>query len=622
MNYGRLGSVLLSLFASAPAILFAKDLASAETLLQPITVTAVRVANLHPASGFSAVATTLRFDPQLDLQSRGLPEGQSDVTVRGGVFENTGFRIGAVSIFDPQTGHYSVELPIAPELLSPAEILTDADNSLAAFNAAVATVHYQFAEMQAGSRAQAGFGNDSLRHGSLVTAFGLGQPDSGLDGKSTLGFAAAASRGDGTVAFGDHDFKRFSAQYQYLQEDAATRVLLGYQDKFFGWPGAYTGFASLPETDHTKLGLLLLDHRRELSQGWWQLTAAYRWLDDDYDFDRRTPDLGGPGSFEHKARNVALGLAGEQRDESLDWHYSAQLSADHLVESTDLTGGDFTSRNYLNLAVVPQKNWELGGNADLILRSGLRADFSSRDENAWSPVAGVRWEQDTAEQFRWVSLEYTEQTQLPGYTALKSPPRGLFGGNPDLAREYADTLTLSAGIETSQAWLKAALFQRSDDDLVDWTFSQSAPSLRQANPVDLDVTGLELIAGWQSQQLDLVAAITLLDKDEDYGSATVDASYYALNYARQRYTLALIYRPRDSLELRLDNEYRKQQENALRSGSDKAYLGAVSLNWQTPMAQNLSLSLVIDNLSDEDFQEFPGTPAAGRQFSLNAALDW
>ena len=34
------------------------------------------------------------------------------------------------------------------------------------------------------------------------------------------------------------------------------------------------------------------------------------------------------------------------------------------------------------------------------------------------------------------------------------------------------------------------------------------------------------------------------------------------------------------------------------------------------------LQLVIDNLADSDFQEFPGTPPMGRQFSLGVILDW
>jgi vitamin B12 transporter len=628
---GAAGKLCATLWGAALGLLlvsasWADDVADAsedaDAVLQPIQVTGVRIANREPASGYAAVATALRYDPQIDLQSRGLPETQSDITVRGGVFENTGFRIGAVSIFDPQTGHYSVELPIAPGQLSAGQILTDADNSLAAFNAAVGTVHYQLAELGPGGQAQAGFGNDNLLHASVLAAFDLGNQKSGSAATSKLGFSAAASSGDGTVNFGDHEFQRFSTQYQYLQEDASTQVLLGYQDKFFGWPGMYTGFATLPETDHTKLGLLLVDHRRELQQGWWQATAAYRWLDDDYDFDRRTPDLGGPGSFEHKTRNVALGLAGELQRVLLDWHFSAQLASDHLVDSTDLTGGDFTTRNYLTVALVPQHRWELGNASAVILRGGLRADFSNRDEDAVLPVAGIRWENTSSQDYRWLALEYTGQSQLAGYTALKSPPRGLFGGNPNLERAYADTATLSAGWELNQVWVTAALFQRSDDDLVDWTYRQSAPSVRQANPVDLDVSGLELSAGWQSQSLDVIAAYTALDKDEDYGSALVDASYYALNYARQRYTLAVLYRPWETLEFRLDNEYRKQEENSLRRSSDEAYLGAVSLNWQTPLVQGLRLSLVIDNFTDDDFQEFPGTPAPGRQYSLNAGANW
>ena len=71
-----------------------------QAVLEEVSVTARRVANLEPAGSFAATATELRFDPQINLQARGLPEGQADVTVRGGLFENTGFRVGAVTIVD------------------------------------------------------------------------------------------------------------------------------------------------------------------------------------------------------------------------------------------------------------------------------------------------------------------------------------------------------------------------------------------------------------------------------------------------------------------------------------------------------------------------------------------
>ena len=67
-------------------------------------------------------------------------------------------------------------------------------------------------------------------------------------------------------------------------------LLLSYQDKFYGWPGAYTGFATLNEVDDTQTTLLLVNHRAVIDNGWWEAGAAYRRLVDDYDFDRTTAE--------------------------------------------------------------------------------------------------------------------------------------------------------------------------------------------------------------------------------------------------------------------------------------------------------------------------------------------
>ena len=108
--------------------------------INEITVSAQRVANTRPAGTYASIATTLRFDPLTELQSRGLAEGQSDVTVRGGVFENTGFKLGAVTVMDPQTGHYVAGLPVDPALLSTPAILQGIDSAVEGFNSAIATM--------------------------------------------------------------------------------------------------------------------------------------------------------------------------------------------------------------------------------------------------------------------------------------------------------------------------------------------------------------------------------------------------------------------------------------------------------------------------------------------------
>jgi hypothetical protein len=582
-----------------------------------ITVTASRVANTRPAGTYASVATVLRFDPITELQSRGLPEGQADVTVRGGLFENTGFKAGAVTIMDPQTGHYVADLPIDPEFLVAPRLLTGVDNAIAGFNSSIATVEYALGKIADGGSVLLGAGSDSLQFGSLRFA-----NTTTSDAGSEFGYAlsAARSEGDGTIPDGDHEFSRYNVHLQHGSDGQQTDLVLSYQDKFYGWPGAYTGFASLPETDHTKTTLILANHRQEVDRGFFETGVFYRRLDDDYDFDRRTEESGGPGSFDHETRVYGLGFQGSHRGTRLDWQYAGQLTADELVFSTDLTEGDFDSRKYASAAIVPTLEIGVGNDKVFIVRFGAAVDWTSEDGSTISPVAGFTWYETTARGSDFVTLDYAVTSQVPGYTVLKSRPAGLFGGNSSLGRETARQLSLSTGRDAGSWDSKATLFYREDDDLVDWTFTTGAPFARQANAVDIDVFGAEFFIRRKSDAFDVIGSYTYLDKDADYGSATVDASFYALNFAKHRATLALIYRFGESLELRWDNEYRQQRDNPLRNGDDKAFLSSLTMAWEP--STGFGLALAADNLTDDDYEQFPGTPAVGRQISLSAKYAW
>ena len=421
---------------------------------------------------------------------------------------------------------------------------------------------------------------------------------------------------------GDHNFARYNVQLQLADTDVRTDLIVAYQDKFYGWPGAYTGFATLPETDDTTTTLLLLNQRRESNNGWFEYGGFYRKLENDYDFNRTDFETGVPGSFEHETRVMAAGFQGMRRVGRIGWRYGGQLTRDELVRSTDLTNGSFTERSYATMTIVPTFESTLAGGSTLTWRGGLTFDYSNRDGSELSPLLGVSLERIDGNGVTTWALEYAVTSQLPGYTALKSNPTGLFGGNPDLGRETARQLALSVTRDAGDWQARAAVFVREDEDLVDWTFATGAPFARQANPVDLDVIGVEAFLTRNWERLDLAAGFTWLEKDSDYGNAQVDASFYALNFARQRATLALRYRFAGKFELRLDNEYRRQEDNPLRVGDDNTYLASASLQWNQAAAEGLVLAIVADNLTDSDLQTFPGTPAYGRNYSLNASWRW
>ncbi|MDJ0751206.1 MAG: hypothetical protein QNJ11_17095 [Woeseiaceae bacterium] len=606
-------SLPVAFLGSSPILADEHD--GADDEITEITVSARRVANTRPAGTYVSPATALRFDPLTELQSRGIAEGQSDVTVRGGVFENTGFKVGAVTVMDPQTGHYVAELPIDPAALATPAIYKGIDNAVEGFNSAIATVTYGIRRIESGGNANLGFGTDNLNFQAI--RYGRAPEDG-------IGFQVSAARsdGDGTVEFGDHEFTRVNAQLQWEGDGVQSDVIASYQDKFYGWPGAYTGFASLPETDDTQTTFLLFNQRRESADGWFEYGGFYRRLEDDYDFNRTDFETGAPGSFEHETRVMAIGFQGSQRTGRISWRYGGQVTSDELVRSTDLTNGSFDDRSYATLTIVPSVDVALDSGSVLVWRFGATVDYSNRDSNEVSPMLGVSLERTDPSGTTSLSLEYAQTTQLPGYTALNSNPSGLFGGNASLGRETARQLSASIARDTGQWQARATVFGREDDDLVDWTYSTGAPFARQANAVDVDVIGVEMFITHQWADLDIAAGYTWLDKDADYGSAQVDASFYALNFARHRATLALRYRFAAGFEVRLDNEYRRQEENPLRVGDDQTYLASMSFVWSGNSARGLSIALVADNLTDSEFQPFPGTPAAGRQVSLNAGYAW
>src|SRR5512141_2317200 len=106
----RLGRTFTLLLLASHCVLLAEDVYE----LPKYTTYSDQVANQTPVATFAMPVSGLRYEPRVDVQARNLAEGQADVTIRGGTFENTGFKVGALSLYDPQTGHYLAEIPIAP----------------------------------------------------------------------------------------------------------------------------------------------------------------------------------------------------------------------------------------------------------------------------------------------------------------------------------------------------------------------------------------------------------------------------------------------------------------------------------------------------------------------------
>ena len=591
---------------------------SDESAIEKITVEASPTANKLPVGTFDSPISNLEYDPRVDLQSRNMAEAQADVTIRGGIFENTGFRVGSVTLLDPQSGHYFAEIPIAPQMLTGPDVLTGADNALYGMNSSVGTVSFGWKPIITGGSVSLGTGTNDFNLQSIHAA-----KNTQLDSLAnyTLGFEGeySHSQSDGTLDNGDHDFSRASSRVQLASEHSQTDLFYGSQDKFFGWPNLYTPFG-VNETEDLETRLWMLNHKQSYANDSnFEVSAYYRTHDDHYIYSRENPS-----AFEafHKSEVKSFGLSGRHaQSDALAINYSTQF-IDDSIESTTLEN-NFTSRKYYKLSILPQYTIALK-NQQLTFRLGAAYDDTNRDDAEVSAIGDITLNtQNSDGTAQTLYLSYAQASQVAGYTAIGgSDSGGLFRSNYNLERETTSNLELGLLLEEQSWQLNSTIFYRKDNNLTDWTFNFDSTSARFANPVDIDTAGVEFLATKHFDTAKLIASYTYLHKSENYGAADIDASFYALNFPDHRLTLGAVYNPTDILEFRIDNEWRTQHKNALRNGDDNALFTQLTLKITPPQLSNLFITLAADNLWDESFEEIPGTPGRGEQYTLSATYSW
>lgn len=589
--------------------------------LDPLTIYSEAVAMQQPATTFAMPVTLLRFEPLVDVQGRGMAEAQADISIRGGTFENTGFSIGALAIYDPQTGHYFAELPVAPAMLSAPAIRVGAEQAASGWNSTAGGVAYGWSRIREGAH---GFvtgtaGDNALVGGEVYSSFTTPEK---LFGGRTLGFdfSAATSQGDGSRAFGDHDFARYAGRAQLADERSQTDLFAGYQSKDFGWPNLYTPF-NRPERENIRTELYGLNHRVELGAGdgdYFQAGAYHRIQHDHYSIPAFV--------FNNFHTNRVTALAAEGRgsvSDALALRYRAGAIADEIKSNALIVGpsnGRYDDRTQVYAGLFAEHTTALNRDRELVLLGGANFEDSNRADSAVSPVAEVALKLPEGV-VRRVYVSYAESTQLPTYTALNGLPTGLFASNRDLGRSVAGNLELGAEGLLAGWSTRSAVFFRQDRDLVDWTFSNATPNSRRASAVDIDTLGFEAVTQRSFEKMDLIFGYTALTKEDNF-SPGVDASFYALNYAEHRVTAALVWRMAEDLELRMDNEARFQAENALRRRGDDKLISSLGVSYAVPTVDGLTLSAQVDNLWNTYFEEVPRVPGAKREWSMSATYAW
>ena len=119
------------------------------------------------------------------------------------------------------------------------------------------------------------------------------------------------------------------------------------------------------------------------------------------------------------------------------------------IESNTLEAGEFTSRRYTKISLLPQYLYTLSNQKKLFLKAGLSYDDTNRDSSELSPIAEISLLKDHANgRTERTYLSYAKTTQVAGYGAIGgSESSGLFRSNHDLLRETSENIELGYSID-------------------------------------------------------------------------------------------------------------------------------------------------------------------------------
>ncbi len=560
----------------------------------PIVVTASA-----QTAGHAAIHEVLRAEPGVVLLSQG--GSQNDLSIRGSTFSGAGLALGGLTLRNPQTEHFNAELPLPAAMLSRPSVLTGLANPGGHLTG---TVGFDLLPVSGKKQLEAGFGSDHRDWQSALVQHLLTE-------QLGLGLFAGRESARG-VDYKDNDYTRDYAggHLQFRQDDTQVDLLIARQEKEFGARGYYGVTDALPADEKTEDTLVYLAARKgDLNHDYLRAGASWHEFRDDY----RLPTLAYRN--QHRSRISSAFFDGrtlEINGWALGWRTDVE---EERIASSGTGGLGHHHRTRGGISLLPQWRGDR-----LKLTAGMRSEFFTGESPYYLPQTGAEY---LLSDHLTAFASYTEAVRLPSYTELNyNSPASL--GNTGLQPQTEQQTELGLkGLPSEFMDWKVAVFHRRSKNTVDWMRAAPGAQWRATDIGTLNLYGTEMMLGWYpAENIEMQLAYTWLYKNREASDYGQYASRYALDYPEHLAQLSLLWRPIQPLEIGTVQALRRQTSNKVRDDGRFGADSSLVVRFTPPQARYATLSLLLNNAWDDDFQAFPGQRPPERFIGLSLALNW
>jgi iron complex outermembrane receptor protein len=578
-----------------------------------------------------SVNDVLDYVSGVDLRQRGPVGIQSDVSIRGGSFDQVMVLLNGINVTDPQTGHFSMNLPVDISAIERIEILEGPGARAFGPNAFSGAINFVTGTSD----------NNNLKADVSGGQYGLinAGASTTIHHKNLQSFVSA--RGVKSDGYAENtDFQSTNIFYQGKLALGKDKLdwQMGYLDKSFGAFAFYTPkYPNQYEQNRT-----LFSSLKYTSSGKIKLTPSVYWRrnHDRFELFRNNPatwytthnyhltDVMGAsvnGSTTWTMGTTSLG--GEVRGESI---WSNNLG-DLLTTPIDVPGeeGAQFNRSYsrVNSSLFVEHTYTLNG---LIISAGLLANHNTGLDYRIRFFPGIDVAYWLNNQLK-LTAGYNRSLRMPTFTDLFSNTSTTMG-NRQLKPEEVDAT------EVSIRWTKPGIesrisgIYRKAQHLIDWGKIPTEVKYQSLNISEMETNGVQFFTAikptdwWGNTTFVKKLSFDYLYLNQNKEADTNYDSRYVMDYLKHKVVFAFTHRLINSLTVSWNVSWQERMgtysdQNSETQSYDPFWLTDVRVNWHT---RNIDIYAEASNLFEASFQDIGSIPQPGRWLrgGVKYNLEW
>jgi len=526
----------------------------------------------------------LKFINGLDLRSRGTEGVQSDISIRGGSFEQTLILIDGIKIIDPQTGHHNLNLPLNLDNIERVEIIKGNGTKVFGSNAFSGAINFITKKKN----------KNSFATSALIGEHGLFDLSFSASSNLNNNFFISRKKSDGYRFNTNFKNDIFSFSQNFVGEKSNFNLFLGYTDKNFGANSFYSDrFPNQSERTLTRFASLNGD--MIINQFIITPKLFYRNNFDDYHLDFLRPDWNHNTHFtEYYGGEIQASL-----NSSIGQITSGLEFTEDKINSSNL---GTHSRNQLGFFIEHNYNVK----KSFSISSGL---FIYKYPNLkWKVWPGIDIGYFLDEHHK-VFGSFGKSFRVPTYTELfYVSPANM--GNPNLVYEGTTNYEIGYNFLEEFFEISSSIFYKNGNNLIDWVRKTKTDAWKVENVSNLKTTGFELTFTLLPKFVMAEIPISLLKFDYTFLSSNRNIGSYESKYLLDNLKHKLIVHFIHELFFDVETSWSIRYEK--RENFDWRFLV------DTQILKNLnSFSLFIraNNLFNKTYFDYPGVILPGRWIS-------